>query len=182
MLVAGCTSRRIVSTPTTTDRGFTAADSPFAHEARVLEARPTAERPPIVEISVRNADDRPHSLSTANYSFPFTTRTGHAVDGDEGMLLTPNVPSTRDGSCWRDTPRLMPAFNGRAFAPGESVSARYAVQNHEDAAVCWPAGTYEFPQEYHLDPESPNTGQGGTEYTWRLVLTVTDEPAVTVEG
>lgn len=187
-LVTGCSARQIDGPDrspggqTETTTGADAVEeSPFGHDASVVQATPTAERPPTVRITVRNEADAEHTLTTANYTFPFTDRTGEG-DDQTSMLLTADVPSTRRGECWRSLPRHQPMINGKAFAPGESVSRKYAVQNPKSERVCWPPGEYAFVQTYYLNARDPGSIEGATQYTWTVTLTVTDAPAVRVEG
>lgn len=177
LTLAGCASRPQEQSPTTTQTA--PGQHPFQFEASVVAAEPTASGPPVIDVAVTNTDDTAHVLTTANDDFPFPAPQASA-DGS-ALVLDSTSPTRREDDCYSTIPRVLPTVAGHRFEPDERFSKEYAVLNHESNTVCWPAGSYEFTQEYALDPDDQTTFDGGTSFTWGFTVAVTAESSITIE-
>lgn len=184
VLLAGCeqptttpAATNTTQTPTPTQSTARNPGAVFGFDVSVVQARPTAASPPVIEISVTNQSDETHLLTIANHAFPFATPES---TGDPTLLLDEDIPSTREGDCWTSIPKQLPMYSGHQFTPGNTVTREYAVLNPTAQEACWPAGEYRFTQTYALDPETPNTTDGGTPFEWGFTLNLSDEPTLSV--
>ncbi|QCC50105.1 hypothetical protein [Halapricum salinum] len=177
LALAGCVSRPEGQSTTTTQTA--SGQHPFQFQASVVAAEPTVSRPPVIDLAVTNTDDTTHVLTTPNDDFPFPTPQARA-DGS-ALVLDSTPPPRREDDCWRTIPTVLPAIAGHRFEPRETVSKEYAVLNHDSNTACWPNDSYEFSQEYALDPDDETTFDGDTSFTWGFTVVVTAESSIVVE-
>jgi len=154
-------------------------DQPFRFNASVFNTTPTADRPPVIQVEVTNIGNNPHILTITNDSFPFAT--AQATTSGSTLVLNEELPDTRGNECWSGTPRVLPRIDGQQFAPGESLTGKYAVLNAEDNEECWPAKTFEFTETYYLDPKDPNSTEQGTQFEWGFAVAVNEDSSITIQ-
>jgi hypothetical protein len=161
---------------------------PFRFEAEAITAEPTTETPPVLRIRITNTDDKPHSLTTLNWTQPinplFTEIGGQSMqllEGYEGVVFPEAEPP-----CWKSavSPRST-GRNGTRFAAGESITGEYvilpAAYKPADISECYPAGTGTFSQTYWLD--SSQTGDlDGAEFTWDLEVQIDNTQVIAVSS
>jgi len=176
LALAGCVSRP--EGQSTTTRQTESNQHPFQFEVSVVASEPTVSRPPVIEVAVTNIDDTGHILMTASDDFPFPTPRA-STDGS-ALVLGSTSLSGRDDDCWSRIPSTLPTIASHQFEPAERFSKEYAVLNHESNTDCWPAGSYEFTQEYALDPDDEMTYDSGTSFTWGFTVVVAETPSIAV--
>lgn len=156
-------------------------------------ATPTMERPLLIEITFASTADEPMDFAIEPPgSFPFGTATavnrvpqprtdaGTTVGLQRIVLAPRGAGEIRDG-CWFATSPSSSGDDGGAdpgeslvrLAPGEDVTVRRSVLNHEGNAVCYPIGRYRFHETYWAGEGAPSRYESaGTR--WGFDLEISD--------
>lgn len=152
--------------------------NPFRFHAAVTTATPSSDSPPKVQVEVKNTDSQAHTLTIADSSFPFATP--QATSSGQSLVLAEEILTGRENGCWQGSAEVLSEPSGRSFDPDESFSRTYSVVNPPDAAECWPTGSFEFTEMYYLDPETKDSTDSGTQFTWGFTVTVAEGGTITL--